>query len=258
MATNNIHPDVEAFSALVPLHSQDTSKVGKPPMAVQHAMDLLCKLRDGREDDEAATVRPIIFIGHSLGGTIIKQALRLACSRQQYKPLLQASRGIMFFATPQWKMDDAAWPLFTERVLRRNAPGENVNPTHTMVQQIRLNSSTLSKVSEDFKAVQRQMKFESFVEDDPMDGVKHVFVTRDQGLIHDIDREKHSYMSGDHLELCKFGYADDEKFRLVSAGVKRLIDSTPKPIGSSSPPVGTYLRSNNQANCTPSFLTTAR
>ncbi|KAK0645817.1 hypothetical protein B0T16DRAFT_147227 [Cercophora newfieldiana] len=211
--------------------SGTTSKAG----IRQHAKDLLWKLRDDREDDEAATLRPIIFIGHSLGGTIIKQAVRLARSEPSFKSLFDASRGIMFFATPQWRMDESAWPIFTERVLRRNAPEASINPTDMMVKEVQLNSSTLSKVSEDFKAVQKQLVYESFLEDVPMDGAHQVFVTGDQGLIHDIDREQHSYMSGDHLALCKFGHADGDRFRPVYTGVERLISSTPKPIDELSP-----------------------
>lgn len=37
-----------------------------------HAQDLVIWLRDNREDDEAASLRPLVFIGHSLGGIVIK------------------------------------------------------------------------------------------------------------------------------------------------------------------------------------------
>jgi pimeloyl-ACP methyl ester carboxylesterase len=38
-----------------------------------HAKDLLDRLVDEREDDEAASLRPLIFVGHSLGGIVIKR-----------------------------------------------------------------------------------------------------------------------------------------------------------------------------------------
>lgn len=38
-----------------------------------HAGDLLNKIFNDREDDESATLRPIIFVGHSLGGILIKR-----------------------------------------------------------------------------------------------------------------------------------------------------------------------------------------
>ncbi|KAK0706164.1 hypothetical protein B0T26DRAFT_788792 [Lasiosphaeria miniovina] len=199
-----------------------------------HATDLLSKLYDDREEDEAAMIRPIIFVGHSLGGIIIKQAIRLARDKQKFKSLWEASRGIasreMFFATPQWGMDEAAWDFFAECVLRRNAPEKDVDPTETMVNDIKLNSEMMYRISQDFKAVQKNLAFVSFVEEVPMDGAKQVLVTEAQGLIHDIERERHSFTSGDHLELCKFGHNEGDRFRPVWSGVEWLISQMPKPI----------------------------
>lgn len=38
-----------------------------------HANVLLAHLNNQREDDDEAKLRPIVFVGHSLGGIIIKQ-----------------------------------------------------------------------------------------------------------------------------------------------------------------------------------------
>lgn len=46
-----------------------TSKVGLR----EHAKDLIDRLSNEREDDRAAAERPLVFVGHSLGGMIIKQ-----------------------------------------------------------------------------------------------------------------------------------------------------------------------------------------
>lgn len=42
----------------------------------EHAADLIRKLYNDREDDMAASIRPLIFIGHSLGGMLIKRVSR--------------------------------------------------------------------------------------------------------------------------------------------------------------------------------------
>ncbi|KAK5987003.1 Nephrocystin-3-like protein [Cladobotryum mycophilum] len=55
----------------------------------------------------AATMRPIILIGHSLGGLIIKQAL-ISLSRSEIegdKKLIRAIYGVVFFGTPHDGMD---------------------------------------------------------------------------------------------------------------------------------------------------------
>ena len=54
-------------------------------------------------------------------------------------------------------------------------------------------------------------------------------------MIHDPDREQSSFLSGDHIELCKFGHSDDDKFGPVWDGVEWLIGRKPKPVGSSAP-----------------------
>lgn len=90
----------------------------------EHADNLIRKLYNDREDDFAATIRSIIFIGHSLGGMLIKRVSRIMpiipsfwnkttpCSQKSpytanssrqrpgghectYRSLWQASRGIV-------------------------------------------------------------------------------------------------------------------------------------------------------------------
>jgi hypothetical protein len=52
---------------------------------------------DSRRDDPH---RPIIFIAHSLGGIMIKQALYLASSNPKFAFIKDATQGIIFFGTP--------------------------------------------------------------------------------------------------------------------------------------------------------------
>jgi uncharacterized alpha/beta hydrolase family protein len=47
-----------------------------------------------------STSRPLIFVGHSMGGLLIKQALILAHSNARYTPIKEATASIAFFATP--------------------------------------------------------------------------------------------------------------------------------------------------------------
>ncbi|MBO0134624.1 esterase/lipase family protein [Agrobacterium burrii] len=62
------------------------------------------ELRDGN---------PVIFIGHSLGGLLIKQVLRFATDQSatspQAAPLLNATKGIVFIATPHAGSAIASW-----------------------------------------------------------------------------------------------------------------------------------------------------
>ncbi|KAA8911998.1 hypothetical protein FN846DRAFT_358793 [Sphaerosporella brunnea] len=59
----------------------------------------LCNARRGIED------RPIIFIGHGLGGILILQALLHCRNGRQYKQLFAATHAILFFGTPHQGME---------------------------------------------------------------------------------------------------------------------------------------------------------
>lgn len=58
---------------------------------------LLEAIRVEREDNDS---RPILFLGHSMGGLLIKQALINAHNNDHYKPIKDATKGLAFFATP--------------------------------------------------------------------------------------------------------------------------------------------------------------
>lgn len=62
-----------------------------------YAQSLLVSLSAARVGQER---RPIIFIAHSLGGIVLKQALVSAKFDPNYSPLLDNTRAILFFGTP--------------------------------------------------------------------------------------------------------------------------------------------------------------
>ena len=58
---------------------------------------MLEAIRIEREDMEA---RPILLLGHSMGGLLIKQALINAHNNPKYTPIKDATTGLAFFGTP--------------------------------------------------------------------------------------------------------------------------------------------------------------
>ena len=64
---------------------------------VGKASELLEAIRVERDNDES---RPIIFLGHSLGGLLVKQALINAHNNPNYTSIKNTTFGLAFFATP--------------------------------------------------------------------------------------------------------------------------------------------------------------
>jgi triacylglycerol esterase/lipase EstA (alpha/beta hydrolase family) len=58
---------------------------------------LLEAIRIERDDME---LRPILFLGHSIGGLLIKQALINTHNNPKYTPIKDTTTGLVFFATP--------------------------------------------------------------------------------------------------------------------------------------------------------------
>ncbi|PKS11616.1 hypothetical protein jhhlp_001767 [Lomentospora prolificans] len=194
-----------------------------------HARDLFRKLFDEREDDKFATLRPIIFVGHSLGGMIVKQAMTTANRDKIYGSLWDASRGAMFFSTPHHGMDKSHWKEFTRHILQCDAPGRGVQPTGRMLKQVYENSDTLWKITEEFKPLKSSLEFVTFIESKPMKGVGHVFVDKGRGLMHGPE-EQHRYLEGDHVSICKFRKDEELQFEPVRNGIAWLMKQTPKAI----------------------------
>lgn len=68
------------------------------------ANDLLENIRIWRAKGDT---RPILLLGHSLGGQLIKQALINANNNPTYKPIKNAVSGLAFFATPHQGVESA-------------------------------------------------------------------------------------------------------------------------------------------------------
>ncbi len=63
-----------------------------------HAQSLLLALQAKRKHGQER--RPIIFIAHSLGGLVCKQALIRANQNEKFNDILVSTKGIFFFGTP--------------------------------------------------------------------------------------------------------------------------------------------------------------
>jgi len=67
----------------------------------RHFIHMLVNSRSSAEERS----RPIIFIGHSMGGILILQALLQCKHGGQYKQLFDSTRAIHFFGTPHQGLD---------------------------------------------------------------------------------------------------------------------------------------------------------
>ncbi|CAI4213338.1 unnamed protein product [Parascedosporium putredinis] len=145
---------------------------------VDHAKDLLSSLVDEREEEPEIT-RPIIFIAHSLGGIIAKQALFSASIERQYYCIKESTLGVVFFGTPHRGSDKLEYG----KVLADVASKIMNAPRSALLQALKANSHTLLQLTTDFRHQLPQYHVVSFYETKPLRPLKDLIVARESALL---------------------------------------------------------------------------
>ncbi|GAB1317133.1 hypothetical protein MFIFM68171_07343 [Madurella fahalii] len=176
----------------------------------EHADNLIRLLRNEREDNKDKN-RPIVFIVHSLGGIIIKQALKKASDLGMNKGPSQAdaldisnsTKGIVFFGTPHRGADAAKWAKVVTDVVSTSL---NL-PQAELVKVLQTNSDDLMSISEDFSPLASRYAIASFYESIVHPILGTVVVDKASALMA-LPHEETMMLGGDHSSMCKLGRND--------------------------------------------------
>ncbi|KAM7196341.1 hypothetical protein V8F33_006250 [Rhypophila sp. PSN 637] len=117
-----------------------TLVVDKKPLRLQndifvHAKDLVTEVAAARTTNGALS-RPIIFIAHSTGGLLVKEALRIAEAERDgpLKEILQSTAGVVFMACPH-------------RMSERSSLGDAIKSMASVTLQVDPNDQVLQELS---------------------------------------------------------------------------------------------------------------
>jgi len=186
---------------------------------IDHAKDLLTCLVDKREEEDE-TNRPIIFVGHSLGGIVIKQALFQAKIEPQYQAISEATVGIIFLGTPHRGSEKAAYG----KVLAEVATKVMHNPSPALVNALQANSEALMRLTTDFRFQLPKYRICSFYEMKPMGIFSSLIVEKHSALL-DIPGEDQIPVDANHKEICKFAHRNDAVYEKLFRRVRRMLRS---------------------------------
>lgn len=127
------------------------------------AIDLLGNLAARRQDVDE-TARPIVFIAHSLGGIVVKQALVLAESETKYASISHHTKGVVFLATPHKGSDFADYGNALAKIATRLMN----RPRPQLVNALQNNSQILMELTTRFTAIAPKFQIATFYELKPM------------------------------------------------------------------------------------------
>ncbi|KAL4999230.1 hypothetical protein BDV10DRAFT_164963 [Aspergillus recurvatus] len=166
---------------------------------------LVFELDDNRIADPS---RPLIFVGHSLGGIVIKSAIRYAFIQpDMYGSIVDSTKAIVFFSTPHQGADAGAWKSLFDNFEHARIQNAGV------VQELTLWSSMLVELTTGFAGIARGIQITTFFETIATNGV--VIVGEGSARM-GLQVERTRGLVADHLGICKFT-ATDQKWKTVRA-----------------------------------------
>ncbi|KAJ0341134.1 hypothetical protein COL922a_002588 [Colletotrichum nupharicola] len=189
--------------------------------------------------------RPLIFICHSLGGPVFKQAYLKALDSDEHMFLAKRISGVFFFGTPHKGSSLASWSTMTARLLKTASLGANTNTQ--LSKDLEPNSKRMANISEAFLKRCSSLKIISCYETLKMDYLNTLVVEKDSAVLGH-SSEKAIAIESDHRGMCRFGTITEKTFSAIKFRLGRLADDAQKAIFLESDNLMTALNSSNYAS----------
>jgi hypothetical protein len=123
------------------------------------AWDFLVDLEAKRQPESS---RPILFVAHSLGGILVKEALRRSAScqshpaRPQFRSVFSSTVGIIFFGTPHGGADPRG---LLERIAERSIRAAGFSVNEYAIATLLPSSERLRELRDEFSPIVRQQNW---------------------------------------------------------------------------------------------------
>jgi hypothetical protein len=195
-----------------------------------YAAALLEALAAKRRAPEHRT-RPIIFVCHSLGGIVVKQAIIKAnndsAAFSDMRDISQSVQGIVFLGTPHRGSSSADYSRILS--LAVNAVGRSAQVTRftgstrtDLLQALRTNSRDLLSIGEDFSRLADGFAIASFIETNRMPGMDSLIVDDSSGFIGFPRERKIHLQDRDHREIAKYSSLRDVGLQSILSSIKNM------------------------------------
>ncbi|KAI0457259.1 hypothetical protein F5B21DRAFT_464875 [Xylaria acuta] len=167
--------------------------------------------------------QPIIFIVHSMGGLIVKEAYIQGQNDPAYIEIIKAISSIIFLSTPH-RGTNLAETL--NRILRVSIVG---NPMQ-FIAELSAGSQTLQKLNEQFRHIAPRLQVVSFYETRPTSMARtQVMVLEKDSSVLGYPGEVSKPLDADHHDVCKFNGPDDPRYISVRNVLKSLVGKSEQP-----------------------------
>lgn len=180
----------------------------------QHGRDLAVRVEREIENED-----PILFVAHSLGGIIVKDAMHKS------KACRSRTRLIIFLGTPHRGSAYAGWGEIASNLARLALQDSHKK----IIETLEVNSEVLDNIHEEFKSVVHESgtRIHSFQEARGLSGMKglHGKVVDDFSSKLDLPRPLETVESIDanHIQMVRCSSKEDARYRAISGVLKQYI-----------------------------------
>ncbi|KAH6651738.1 hypothetical protein BKA67DRAFT_626167 [Truncatella angustata] len=172
---------------------------------------------------------PLILVGHSMGGLVIKQALVLAHQLHEFKSLADRICAMFFLGVPHQGAEIA-------HTLNRVLSLHGVRP---FVHELYPSSSILAAINKDFPYLSKDLRLFSFFETKPMNyGIGKGLIVERQAAVLNYINERRIYLDANHRDVARFPSVNDPSYLTIRNALATLIDSLREPFQIQSQPEG--------------------
>ncbi|KAF2222860.1 hypothetical protein BDZ85DRAFT_281904 [Elsinoe ampelina] len=223
------HPDMlpgRIPEARVVAYSHDSRWLGKDVPVTRLSLIAELLIRNISIFHEEHGRRPIIFIGHSLGGNVIQQALLFASDEAKFKPLINLVAGIIFLGSPLRGTKVQPLASFLAAVM------QPVGSHRDIIDELQDDGTVLRDKHRRFCSLIKTYPilvncfFEQYAVDVTKSGLwggwtSAIIVSESSAYIDGYDSIQ---LPADHLTLNKYSGPEDQSFKLVLESLKKMSD----------------------------------
>ena len=164
-----------------------------------------------------STQAPIVLVGHSMGGLVIKRAYILARQKEEFLSVSDRIRTIVFLATPHRGADLAQ--LLTKVLNLSSGASPFVIDLHR-------NSLATQSINDEFPQHCQDLQLYSFYETLPTKYKigKSLIVDKDSATL-GYENERTAYLNANHRDVCKYASPTDPNYQTVRNALASAIDA---------------------------------
>ncbi|KAF2417713.1 hypothetical protein EJ08DRAFT_703291 [Tothia fuscella] len=191
------------------------------------AQDLIVRLEMMRSTS-AHNDLPIIFIAHSLGGILVKDALKFSQDQQEFQShlfsMFKSTYGVIFFGTPHRGSEMASIGKIAAKISGLGL----AESSHRLLRSLEVGSSELERISDSLsRMLPKQVKglqIYSFLEGLPLTGVSFPgkVVEEYSSIIGDAYEGK-AVLQANHMDMCRYQNPQSHDYQLVAGVVRRWV-----------------------------------